>query len=539
MNFFSTKRPIFIVPTKNCYAEFEKIDKFMLFLEKSGVGKIIENVKCYDKECKGAKGYSPYNLFAMIIYCFSKFNATLRDIEDKCIFDMRVNYIMEGNIPDHSVIGKFINKYIVPYQYEIFTCLNKQIIKEFNLDNSDVYIDGTKIEANANKYKFVWRPDKFHIKLDLKIKNLLYEMGYISLNIKKIIKSEKLYEYLNDYVKKNNIDINNIPIGKGKRLKKEQKNYKLGYEYLIKLLEYEEKERICGENRKSYFKTDYDATAMVLKEDYYSKLSHDFHAGYNVQILVSSLLILMYGVFQDRNDYKTLIPMNNLYYKYYGKYPKNECDDAGYGNYANYKYMKEHQIKNYVKFLNWEGESNGKSPQLFYIFDDGIMCLDTCIGEEVSFDYRQRKRNKDGKLYKFTGCNKCQYSYKCKSKLKNKDCDIRYIELIPEYEMLKEEARTNLLSPKGIEIRVNRSIQAEGTFGQIKNNMNYERIRRRGIEKVSCEIMLMCLGVNIRRYFKALNNNNKFKKNCWKNSTTLQKEKFPYVKPKEKKLSRN
>lgn len=83
------------------------------------------------------------------------------------------------------------------------------------------------------------------------------------------------------------------------------------------MVEYEEKERICGENRNSYFKTDHDATAMVLKEDYYSKLSHDFHAGYNIQVMVSSLLILMYGVFQDRSDINTLIPMNDLYFKYY------------------------------------------------------------------------------------------------------------------------------------------------------------------------------------------------------------------------------
>ena len=81
------------MPSKNCYVEYEKIDKFMIFLENSGVGK-IESVKYHDNECKGAKGYSPYNLFAMIIYCFSKFNATLRDIEDKCIYDMRVNYII-------------------------------------------------------------------------------------------------------------------------------------------------------------------------------------------------------------------------------------------------------------------------------------------------------------------------------------------------------------------------------------------------------------------------------------------------------------
>ena len=111
----------------------------MNLLENSGVGKIIEYVKTHDKKCKGRSGYNPYNLFAAIIYCFSKFNATLRDIEDKCIFDLRVYYIMEGNIPDHSVIGNFINQYILPFQYEIFTCITKQIIKEFELNIADTY----------------------------------------------------------------------------------------------------------------------------------------------------------------------------------------------------------------------------------------------------------------------------------------------------------------------------------------------------------------------------------------------------------------
>ena len=94
----------------------------------------------------------------------------------------------------------------------------------------------------------------------------------------------------------NNIDFYDIPNGKGKRLTKEQKIIKYGYEYLNKLIDYEEKEKICGEDRNSYYKTDKDATAMVLKEDYYSKLSHDFHAAYNTQVIVSSGFITMFPV---------------------------------------------------------------------------------------------------------------------------------------------------------------------------------------------------------------------------------------------------
>lgn len=440
---------------------------------------------------------------------------------------------MEQKQPSDSAIKDCFNKYILPYQYEIFTMITKTIIKEIGLNISNQYLDGTKIEANANKYKFVWKPITFHKKLDIKIKQLLLEMGFCN-DDKELIKSYDFNKLIKQYILKENIDIDNIPTGKGKRLRKEQKNYKIAHQYLIKLLEYEDKERICGENRNSYFKTDKDATAMVLKEDYYSKLSHDFHAGYNIQVLVSSGLITMYGIFQDRSDYYTFIPMNDLYFKYYNKYPENECADSGYGIYVNYKYMREHNIGNYVKFQSWAGETNGKNPQLFYTFSDGVLCLNTCIGEEIPFNKNYHQRNKNGKLYKFTGCNSCNYAYICKKNLKNKDYDYRLCELIPDYELLKDQARKNLLSPEGIEIRINRSIQVEGTFGQIKQNINYERIRRRGLEKVSCEVMLMCLGRNIRKYFVLLNQDN-VKGNYWEKPLDLKTEKIPFPKQKTKK----
>ena len=536
MGNFNINRNLFLVPQEEVLGEYEKIDKFMELLEKSGVSKIINSVNQKEKLCKQKNPkYNPYNLFAAIIYCFAKFKGSLRDIEDKCLFDIRVIYIMERKVPDHSTIGNFINDYFLPYQYEIFTLINLQIIKELDLKIFDNFVDGTKLEANANKYKFVWKPIKYHKKLNKKIKNYLIELGYMNDNEKnELIKSYELKEIINKYVKENNIDIDDIPNGKGRRLTNEQRDYKTGYKYLIKLLDYEEKEEICGENRNSYFKTDHDATAMVLKEDYYSKLSHDFHAGYNFQAILSSGIIMMYGMFQDRNDYYTLIPLLKLYNQYYGFYPKNLCADAGYGIYSNYLFLKENRIGNYIKFQNWKGESNGKNPQLFYAFNDGILCLNTNIGEETKFANNHQK-NKKSKLYKFVGCNNCNYSYKCKAKLKqeNKDKNYRIVELNPEYELFKEEARNNLLSPKGIEMRINRSIQSEGTFGQIKNNMDYDRIRRRGLEKVECETMLECLGANIRRYLNSFEDGIKFKNTYWDKPSTLHSEKFPSVKQKK------
>ena len=98
-------------------------------------------------------------------------------------------------------------------------------------------------------------------------------------------------------------------------------------------------------------------------------------------------------------------------------------------------------------------------------------------------------------------------------------------------ELLKEQARQNLLSKEGIQIRINRSIQVEGTFGQIKNNMRYIRIRRRGIKKVSCEIMLMCLGRNIRKLFTFLDGKT-IKSSFWNVPLNLKEEKVNYPKAK-------
>ena len=101
--------------------------------------------------------------------------------------------------------------------------ITKVIIEEFHLDISNQYLDGTKIEANANKYKFVWKPTAFHKRLDSKIKELLLEMGF-EITERNFIKSCKLNELINKYISKEEINVYSIPSGRGKRLTKEQKS---------------------------------------------------------------------------------------------------------------------------------------------------------------------------------------------------------------------------------------------------------------------------------------------------------------------------
>ena len=65
---------------------------------------------------------------------------------------------------------------------------------------------------------------------------------------------------------------------------------------------------------------------------------------------------------------------------------------------------------------------------------------------------------------------------------------------------LREAARERLDSAVGKQLREQRCIQAEGTFGIIKNNWNYVRLHRRGSKNVENEIYLVCIGFNLMKY---------------------------------------
>lgn len=298
-------------------------------------------------------------------------------------------------------------------------------------------------------------------------------------------------------------------------------------------MEYEEKERICGPNRNSYYKTDHGATAMCLKSDYYSGLGSSMHAAYNTQIVVSKGIITAYYVSQSRNDYADFIPTLQLLYDKYGKYPELVCADSGYGSLNNYQFLYENQIKNFVKYRSWEGNVSGKNPDKYYLNNDNtITCLNGNKGERIKIEDRHPTRP-NALFYIVEGCLECEFMPFCKKYLKNKNENTRVFEVDEKLILYKQEAEKNLLSPKGIEMRVNRSSQVEGAYGVIKQDMEYTRLKRTTLEKARLEIMLICLGYNIRKLFRHFEGKARF--NYWTAPFELKEEKFK--KPSAKRLS--
>ena len=121
-------------------------------------------------------------------------------------------------------------------------------------------------------------------------------------------------------------------------------------------------------------------------------------------------------------------------------------------------------------------------------------------GRKFTLKYEQHvKGNKYGRteeIYECENCDNCEHKKECCPKAKFN----RKIKINRELTSMHEEVISNLCSIHGALLRMNRSIQAEGTFGTIKWNKSYKRVRRRGIENVMMELTLISCGFNLYKY---------------------------------------
>ena len=100
---------------------------------------------------------NPITMLQIIIFCYSEGIFSSRNIEKSCKYDLRIKYLLDGeNPPDHSTINRFRQK-IVELAPNLLNQMIQILIEENQIDLSSIYIDGTKIEAYANRYSFVWR----------------------------------------------------------------------------------------------------------------------------------------------------------------------------------------------------------------------------------------------------------------------------------------------------------------------------------------------------------------------------------------------
>ena len=166
---------------------------------------------------------------------------------------------------------------------------------------SNYFLDGTKFEANANKYTFVWKNviSKYEARLKEKIKEVLKEIHEITKleleenhqetnnNDVSEKKLEKLADQLDETVAQLSQEIEEENDSSALQSYKEKTNKIEKYvkqirnDFIPRVAKYRIQTEICGE-RNSFSKTDKDATFMRMKEDHMK--NGQLKLGYNVQM---------------------------------------------------------------------------------------------------------------------------------------------------------------------------------------------------------------------------------------------------------------
>ena len=514
---------------------------------------------------KGRTGYNPIMMYAVITYANMRGIRSIDRIVDLCERDIAFIWLTQGRKPKRDAFYDFKGKKLTS---DILDDLNYQFMRRLKKERfvtlKELFIDGTKIEANANRYTFVWRGSiNYHLaglldsidKLYSDYNSFLqdnsfgekYGLGNAQMfvidgidKVRDVIEKNRKRKITKHKKLSNNriIEIDNCsPIeilklqknlmviadgegivfvnGKGKRKPKLQQLYEELEHCGQRLMNYKECFEIMGKDRNSYSKTDLEATFMRMKEDH--MLNGQLKPAYNVQIAVENYFIVHGYVSNNRTDYNTLIPVLEKHKKAFGEVLEEVTADSGYCSEKNLLYLKENQIDSYIKLQDHEKRKTraySKDIGKYYnmktiVFEDEqvYICHD---GRELRhINTEKKEQNGYTQTYEVYGCSDCsgcEHKSKCLYKYNpDKDIDKNKVMKINEvWEELREKSHANIQSEKGILKRQIRSIQTEGHFGDIKENEDFRRFNYRTSDKVYKEFMLFAIGRNINKYHRFL-----------------------------------
>jgi len=299
---------------------------------------------------------SPITLFKDMVYAFSQGIYSSRSIEKACRRDINFKWLLKGApIPDHNTIWRFIKHRLVSNTENLFSQFVLVLHDMEQVPFEYLFVDGTKIEADANRYTFVWRKatqkneKKLSDKIPMLFEKLKNEYGFeIDSQDKALERLKEAQTLLSNEKKRLGMAFVH---GKGCRKTQLQRDMEKVLEFIGRQDKYNKYNSLFN-GRNSFSKTDTDATFMRLKEDHMRNAQ--LKPAYNVQLGIENEYVVGIYVSGDRNDVNTLKPFINELEKRYLKKYSNIIADAGYESEENYTFLKQNEQKTYIKPQNYE-----------------------------------------------------------------------------------------------------------------------------------------------------------------------------------------
>lgn len=453
----------------------------------------------------GRPSYHPKLLLSALLFAYSRGVFSGRKIETLMAENLAMQYLTGQLVVSYRTINRFrVAKGMEDLIRDLFIELTLRLKMEDLVSLECLFIDGTKIEANANKYSFVWKKatDKFSAKLQEQIQVYFQEEitplihQAITLDEETPITSEQLTGFaqvLEEELEKLNQDIEETPV-KGRDGRKTQRRKlkkvlrKVKDDFSVRAEKYE-CYHYTFDGRNSFSKTDTDATFMRMKEDHMR--NGQLKAGYNLQIATENQFVLHYDIFPNPTDTKTLLPLLN-------SYPhdlKMVVADAGYGSEENLTTLDQLGVEHLIKYSMFDKEQKRKQKQSSknldnWFYDDISDTYTHPDGWDYHFDYVKHSRTTTGfeqeiRVYKA--------DYPDLAPQKGLYVNQRYLEL-------KRKERQALLSEEGSRIFAQRQVDVEPVFGQIKACLGYKRCQLRGKRQVKIDMGLVLMANNLLKY---------------------------------------
>ena len=360
---------------------------------------------------------SPRTLLKIVLYSYMNGDYSSRSMELNCKRDINFMFLLEGHsAPDHATLAGFRSIHFAPCSKRILAEVSNILFDLGEISGETIFIDGTKIEANANKYTFVWKKavTKNQAKLLIKLADFVAEC-------------EQLYDIKIVYG-------NVVKIKHLKRLRKKL--------YALKDAE------------------------------------------------------------------------QHLKFKY-----KNITADAGYESEENYLFLEANNQIVFIKLANYEISKTrkykndiGKIENMEY---DKISDFYTCKNNrKLTVSHIRHNKTKTGyvsekTIYTCENCSDCPYKSDC---IKDNNCKTplgertKVLQVAKTFIKHRKEDLERIISDERVLYRMNRSIQAEGSFGDIKQDIQFRRYLSKGTANVLAESTLLAIARNINKLHNKIQN---------------------------------
>ncbi|WP_144407019.1 IS1182 family transposase [Paenibacillus sp. IHBB 10380] len=455
----------------------------------------------------GRDSYHPKMLAKVIIYAYTQRIYSSRQIAKAVRENIMFMWIAGRQRPDFRTINRFRSERMKNVLEAIFTTVLQFLVEENYVKLEHYFLDGTKIEANANRYTFVWGKAvvKHKAKLQEKVQTLFatieeaqqqeeHELAAQDLAVlgeTSSLTSEKLASAVQQLETRLQENPKDKPLKKAVRI--------LRKDLLPRLQKYEVQQEIL-EDRNSYSKTDTDATFMRMKEDHMR--NGQLKPGYNVQIGTENQFIIGYSLHQRPTDTRCLKPHLEKVKATLGKLPGTVIADAGYGGEENYAYLESEQLEAVVKYSTYHKEKTRTWQKDIskidnWQYDEAEDTWTCAAGRKLIFRYESKETTEGGfeirkRHYRSESCEGCPLKASCTKAKGNREISVSL-----RYLRYKQHARERLRSEEGYALSVRRMIEPESVFGQMKNNRGFRRFLLRGLPKVSLEVGWLSLAHNL------------------------------------------